>query len=91
MTGRLAVHVVPRARRTEFAGLHGQALKIRIAAPPTDGAANAELVRYVADRLGVPRRSVDIAAGMAARDKVLAVEGLSAETIRARLTDASRA
>lgn len=86
----MAVHVVPRARRTEVAGRHGDAIKVRVAAPPADGAANAELIRYVAQRLGVARRSVEIAAGAASRDKVLAVDGLSADVIRARLTDAGR-
>ena len=84
--GRVPVHVVPRARRTEVAGLHGDAIKIRVAAPPADGAANAELIRFVALRLGVPRGTVAIAAGAGGRRKVLAVAGVTTAEIRARLT-----
>ena len=53
----IAVHVVPRARKTEVAGRHGAAIKIKVAAPPVQGAANAELVRFIAERLRVPQRS----------------------------------
>ena len=56
----LAVHVQPRAPRTEVVGRYGDALKIRVHAPPVDGAANAELVRFLAERLGVPRSAVTI-------------------------------
>jgi len=52
VSARLTLHVQPRARRTEVAGLHGAALKIRLAAPPENGAANDELVRFLAEQLG---------------------------------------
>lgn len=84
--GRVPVHVVPRARRTEVAGRYGDAVKIRVAAPPADGAANAELIRFVALRLGVPRGTVSIAAGAGGRRKILTVAGVAAAEIRARLT-----
>lgn len=90
MTGRVTVHVVPRARRTELAGLHGNAVKVRVAAPPVEGAANAELIRFIAERLGVPRRQVEIAAGVGARDKVLLVSGMTSEMARGRLTPEER-
>ena len=80
------MHVVPRARRTEVAGLHGDAIKIRVAAPPADGAANAALIRFIADRLDVPRHAVAILAGAGSRNKVVTVEGLSADAVRVRLT-----
>jgi uncharacterized protein (TIGR00251 family) len=83
--GRVPVHVVPRARRTELAGVHGEAIRIRVAAPPADGEANAELIRFVARHLGVPRSAVAIAAGAGSRHKVLAVQGLSSTALRARL------
>ncbi len=90
MTGRVAVHVQPRARRTEVAGLHGDAVKVRLAAPPVDGAANEELVRFVAERLGVPRSAVRVAAGAASRRKLVEVDGMEAEVARRALLAAAR-
>ncbi|MGE0438902.1 MAG: DUF167 domain-containing protein [Gemmatimonadales bacterium] len=72
----LTLHVQPRASRTEVAGLHGDALKLRIAAPPVDGAANDEVVRFLAERLGVPRRDVRIAAGETGRRKAVEISGV---------------
>ncbi len=72
---RFDVHVQPGARRSEVAGLHGGRLKIRVAGPPVEGKANTELVRYVADRLGVPRRAVHIVRGERSRAKTLLVVG----------------
>jgi hypothetical protein len=79
VSARLTLHVQPRARRTEVAGLHGAALKIRLAAPPVDGAANDELVRFLAEQLGVPRRAVRLVAGAGARRKVVVVDGVAAD------------
>ena len=73
---RLTLHVQPRASRTELAGLHGDAIKVRLAAPPVDGAANAELVRFLAERLNVPRGSVTIAAGHTGRRKTVRIDGI---------------
>jgi hypothetical protein len=61
--------------------MHGDAVRIRVAAPPADGAANAELVRFLAERLGVPRGRVRIVAGALGRRKVIEVEGRSSEAI----------
>lgn len=78
------MHVVPRARTTDIAGRHGDALKIRVAAAPVDGAANDELVRYLAERLAVPRSAVTIAAGHTGRRKTVKVAGLAtADALRA--------
>ncbi|MDQ7990634.1 MAG: DUF167 domain-containing protein [Candidatus Dactylopiibacterium sp.] len=71
----LALHVQPGARRTEVAGLHAGAIKIRLAAPPVEGKANACLLAFVGDCLGVPRRAVSLLAGASARQKVVRVEG----------------
>ena len=73
----LIVHVVPRARRSEVAGRHGDALKVRIAAPPVDGAANTELVRFLAERLNVPRGAVTVVSGTSGRRKTVSVEGVT--------------
>jgi len=72
----LTLHVVPRARRSEVAGRHGDALEIRLAAPPVDGAANEELVRFLAERLSVPRSAISIAAGDTGRRKRVIIEGI---------------
>ena len=82
MSARFAVHVQPRAHRTEVVGLHGAAVKIRLAAPPVDGAANEALRRYIAERLCVPRAAVRVVAGAASRDKWVEVDGLSADEAR---------
>jgi uncharacterized protein len=77
------VHVVPRARTTEVAGRHGDALKIRLAAPPVDGAANEELIRFLAERLSVPRSAVTIAAGLTGRRKTVKIAGIeTADALR---------
>ena len=70
----LTLHVQPGAKRTEVAGRHGAALKIRLAAPPVDGKANAELLRYLAFAFGVPLRNVTLVRGDASRQKVVRVE-----------------
>lgn len=79
VTATLTLHVVPRARRTAVAGRHGDAIKIKLAAPPVDGAANDELVRFVAQRLGVPRSAVTLTAGATARRKKLTVTGITTQ------------
>ncbi len=80
----MLVHVVPRARATDVAGRHGDALKIRLAAPPVDGAANEELIRFLAKRLSVPRSAVTIAAGLTGRRKTVKIAGIeTADALRA--------
>ncbi|MBI3356780.1 MAG: YggU family protein [Nitrospirae bacterium] len=81
----LSVHVQPRASRTECVGIHGDALKVRVAAPPIDGAANDELIRYIADRCTIPPTNVLIQAGTKGRHKRLCVKGVTAELVMARL------
>ena len=70
----LTLHVQPGAKRTEVAGRHGVALKIRLAAPPVDGKANAELLRYLALAFDVPLRSVTLVRGDSSRQKVVRIE-----------------
>jgi uncharacterized protein (TIGR00251 family) len=84
---RFTVHVQPKARRTEIVGAHGTALKIRVQAPPVEGAANAAVVTFIADVLGVPRRNVEIVSGAGSRLKTVEVRGLSRLTVAQRLTD----
>ncbi len=82
---RLSLRVVPGASRTEVAGRLGDALKVRVAAPPESGAANAALLAFLAGRLGLPRRAVTLVAGAASPRKAVAVEGLDAAEAEARL------
>ena len=83
----LTLHVQPGAKRTEVAGRHGDAIRIRVAAPPMDGAANAELVRYLADLFDLPRRAVRIEAGTGSRRKIVPVDGLTRAAAEERLLE----
>jgi uncharacterized protein (TIGR00251 family) len=76
-----AVRVVARASRSEVVGEHDGALRVRVAAPPVEGAANAELARTLARALGVPTRAVEITSGHASKTKLVRVAGAT----RARL------
>ena len=82
---RLTLHIQARASRTELAGVYGDALKIRLAAPPVDGAANDELVRFLAGLLHVPSKAVCLKAGQSGRRKTVEVSGVDHETARRRL------
>jgi uncharacterized protein (TIGR00251 family) len=76
-----AVRVAPRASKTVAAGAHDGALKVRVAAPPVEGAANAELVRFLARQLKVPARSVEITGGHTSKTKLIKVAGAKAEEL----------
>jgi uncharacterized protein len=69
----LRLSVVPNARRTEVDGLHDGALRVRLAAPPIEGRANAALVAWLAKSLGVPRRDVEVLRGESSRRKQVAI------------------
>jgi uncharacterized protein (TIGR00251 family) len=82
-TVRVSVHVQPRATRSEIVGLHGAALKVRLQAPPVDGAANEALETLLAERLGVARRAVRVVAGASSRAKTVEVDGTTEDAVRA--------
>ncbi len=71
------LHVQPRARRTEMAGAHNGALKLKVQAPPVDDAANEAIVRFFAKLLDIPKSRLSIVSGAKSRDKVLRIEGIS--------------
>ena len=73
-----AVRVVPRASRTAVAGVYDGALKVRVAAPPVEGAANEELRRFLAKRLGISAGSVEIVGGHTSKTKVVKASGARA-------------
>lgn len=75
----LTLHVQPGAKRSEIAGLHGDAFKIRLAAPPIEGRANEALLKFIAELFGVPLRQVELRQGGQSRHKVVAVTGSKIE------------
>lgn len=81
----LAVKVQPRAPRNEIAGPLGEALKVKVTAPPVDSAANEALVKFLAERLDCPRNAVQLVRGQTSRHKVLRLLGLTAEDVAKRL------
>jgi uncharacterized protein (TIGR00251 family) len=76
---RFEVHAKPRARKSRVLGAKGDTLEVSIAAPPADGEANAELLRVLADVLGVPRRQIRILRGHGATRKLVEVTGIQAD------------
>ena len=82
---RLTVKVHPRAKRSALAGRLGEAWKLALAAPPVDGKANDECVRFLAEFAGVPRSRVRIVMGLTSRLKVVEIEGLPQEDLERRL------
>jgi uncharacterized protein (TIGR00251 family) len=82
---RFSVRVTPRASRNEIAGSQEGVLRVRLCAPPVEGAANKALVALLSDALRVPRRDIEIVAGHSGRQKVIDVEGLSAQEAGALL------
>lgn len=82
---RLRIRVQPRASRNEIAGAHGDELRLRLTAPPVEGAANEAVVRFLAEALGVARGSVTIVAGLSSRSKVVEVGALEVEQAARRL------
>ena len=75
------MRVVPRASRSGVAGEHDGALRVRVAAPPVDGAANEELIRFLARLLNVPSRDVEITSGQTSKLKQIRVRGASREQL----------
>jgi uncharacterized protein len=69
----LTIHAQPGSKRTEVAGSHGGALRIRVASPAVEGKANEELRRFLADAFGVPLRNVVLARGETSRRKMLRI------------------
>lgn len=82
---RFEVHARPRAKKSKVVGERGDAVEIALAAPPVEGAANEELVRFVGKVLGLPKRDVVLVRGDTSREKLVAVRGLSVADVEARL------
>ena len=81
----LALKVIPNAKRNELAGRLGAALKIKIHAPAIEGRANDALCDFLAERLGIPRRSISMISGTTSRQKRVRIENLSLDEVHSRL------
>ena len=75
------IRVIPRASRCELVGVQGDALKIRITAPPVEGAANKECIRFLSDMLGVKRSQIKIIAGHRSKNKKVSISGIKRRDI----------
>jgi uncharacterized protein (TIGR00251 family) len=80
-----SVRVVPRASKSHIVGVHENALKVRIASPPVDGAANDELVKVLAKFCGVSRSAVEIVSGESSKSKRVRIAGISPDTFEEKL------
>jgi uncharacterized protein len=90
VTTRLALRVSPGARSSAVVGRHGEAWKLRVAAPPQDGRANAAVVELLAGVLRVPARTISVVSGHGARAKLVEVAGISPDEIDRRLEAVGR-
>ena len=88
-TARIKVYVQPRASKSGVTGMHGDSIRIRLAAPPVDNAANEALIDLVARLLGIARRCVRVVAGHTSRRKVVEIDGVTAEDATSALLSAS--
>jgi uncharacterized protein (TIGR00251 family) len=81
----LCVKVVPRASKNQIVGIEGDALKIRLNAPPVEGKANDALIEFLANALGVHRAQIEIVTGHTARRKIVRVRGVTAQKVKSKL------
>jgi uncharacterized protein (TIGR00251 family) len=83
----VTLHIQPGAKKTEIVGLHGEALKIRLAAPPVDGKANAALIAFIAKKVGAGKTAVTLISGDTARAKRVRIAGIDAPGARKALSE----
>lgn len=86
---RFSVRVQPRASKTELAGMHGDAMKVRLSAPPVDGAANELLVEFLAHIFAVAKRNVRILSGETSRSKIVEIDGVTERAVLAAVAESS--
>ncbi len=82
----LHVHIVPRSAKCEVVGIQGNALKLKITAPPVEGQANKECIRFLSDILGIKKKQVRILSGSKSKKKTVAIEGIRRKDIEALIT-----
>jgi uncharacterized protein (TIGR00251 family) len=83
----LSVRIIPRASKSAIAGRRGDAILVRVAAPPVEGAANEALIELLAKALAIPKRNISIVAGERSRDKRVSIAGISDAELSARVSD----
>jgi uncharacterized protein (TIGR00251 family) len=88
---QLTLHIQPGAKKTEVVGPHGDALKLRLAAPPVDGKANEALIDFLARALDIPKMRITLVSGQTSRSKRVAVRGMTAANVEAALYPAAQA
>lgn len=81
----LSVSVIPRSSRCEIAGIHNNALRIKLTSPPVDNEANVQCCSFIAKQLGIAKRQVSITRGNTSRQKVLRIEGVTEQEVREKL------
>ena len=82
----LAVRVIPRSPKSAITGMRGDAILVRLAAPPVEGAANEALIEFLSKTFQRPRRAISIVSGETSRDKRVAIEGIAEADVTARLS-----
>lgn len=82
----IALHIQPGAKKTEVVGLHGEALKIRLAAPPVDGKANSTLIEFLAALFAIPKARVTLVSGQTSRAKRVALQEVNVAEAERRLS-----
>lgn len=86
----IKLHISPRAKKSQFKGLHGEALKVAIASPPVDGKANEELIKFLASELQIPKSQIQIVSGETSKSKSVSIIGMTAENFLALLESCSK-
>ena len=81
----LKIHLLPRASRDEICGLHGDAIKVKVTAPPVEGKANMALQRFIAKKLNLAASQIEIMAGQRSREKILRISGISRAAVEKAL------
>jgi uncharacterized protein len=81
----LAIKAIPNAPRSAVVGWLGEALKVKVHAPPVEGRANAALCEFLADELDLPRRAVSVLRGDTSRQKLVRIDGLTLDRVKAKL------
>ena len=82
----IKIKLIPRSSRNEIIGKENNAIKMKLTAPPVEGKANKALVQFLAKKLGVPKRDIEIVSGEHSREKSLKINGLSIEEVMGKLT-----
>lgn len=81
----LTLRIIPRAAKNSIQGQHGDALKVRLCAPPVDGAANIALIKFLSDTLSIPRARIQLLSGQTSRSKRVLLTGTKSNDIRGKL------